>query len=327
MTTQDPFDQGRPFGRWAPRIAFTLVELLVVIGIIMMLMALLLPAVESARESARLVTCRNNAKQLAQGCLTHLELQGYFPSGGWGYLWTGDADGGFGATQPGGWAYSVLPFIEQKNLHQLGAGLDESGRRAAAMQRMQTPVRIFYCASRRKPKNYASANSHLNADRPSTAAKTDYAINGGGFRGTLWDNWIPRDWQDDQDKTTGITGVKSEFRPDSFPDGMSSTLLLAEKNLNPDRYQTGNCDADNGDTWQGKDWDTIRWTAAIPLRDTPGVDGIERFGSAHSNGITAAACDGSVRGVRFDVDQALWQRLGNRRDTATGTPLSTDWPR
>lgn len=97
--------------------AFTLVELLVVIDIIMLLIALLLPAVQSAREAARVVTCRNNAKQLAQGCITHLELQGYFPSGGWGCLWSGEPDRSFGRTQPGGWAYSVLPFIEQKNLH------------------------------------------------------------------------------------------------------------------------------------------------------------------------------------------------------------------
>ena len=306
---------------------FTLVELLVVIGIIMLLMALLLPAVQSAREAARLVTCRNNAKQLAQGCMSHLELQGFTPSNGWGWGWTGDANGGFGATQPGGWAYSLLPFIEQKNLHQLGAGLDDSSRRAAGMQRMQTPVRTFYCASRRKPTTYANVNGPANANRPPTAAKTDYAINGGSNRGALNYDWNPFPWLEDQNQTNGISALRSEFRPDGFADGMSTTLLLAEKNLNPDRYTTGNCHADNGDVWQGKDWDTTRWTAAIPLRDTPGVDGIERFGSAHATGITAAACDGSVRGVRFDIDPALWQRLGNRRDTASGTPPPTDWPR
>jgi len=159
--------------------AFTLVELLVVIGIVMLLMALLLPAVQSAREAARLVTCRNNAKQLAQGCTTHLELQGYFPSGGWGYLWSGEPDRSFGKTQPGGWAYAVLPFIEQKNLHQLGAGLDDASRAPLTQQRMSTAVKTFYCASRRKAKAYpaSSAHSPRNCGRPATYAKTDYAIN------------------------------------------------------------------------------------------------------------------------------------------------------
>jgi prepilin-type N-terminal cleavage/methylation domain-containing protein len=312
--------------RLTPR-AFTIVELLVVIAIIAILVALLLPAVQAARESARLVSCRNNAKQLAQGCITHLDLQGYFPSNGWGWGWTGDADGSFGNSQPGGWAYSVLPFIGQNVLHQLGAGLDESGRRAAGMQRMQTPIPTFYCPTRRKPRPYANVNSPINANRPATAAKTDFAINGGDNRGPLHYDWNPQPWQDDQRATTGVSGLRSEFRPAVFPDGMSLTLLLAEKNLNPDRYEAGNCAADNGDAWQGKDWDTTRWTAAAPLRDTPGVDGIERFGGAHPGQLNTAACDGSVRGIRFDIDAGVWRRLGNRRDTDSPTPIPTDWPR
>lgn len=91
---------------------FTLIELLAVIAIVGVLVALLLPAMQSARESARRVHCRNNIRQLALGCQQHLTQQGFFPSGGWGWCWTGDPDRGFGKSQPGGWAFSVLPFVE-----------------------------------------------------------------------------------------------------------------------------------------------------------------------------------------------------------------------
>jgi prepilin-type N-terminal cleavage/methylation domain-containing protein len=317
--------------------AFTLVELLVVIAIIALLMALLLPAVQSAREAARLVTCRNNARQLAQGAMTHLELQGYFPAGGWGWGWTGDADKGFGSTQVGGWAYSTLPYIEQKALHQLGAGMDDTAKRAANAQRMATPVSTFYCPSRRQPRALTSTSVHtpINGNRPAAYAKSDYAANGGDFRGGLPYSWVGGDPDEKADlaRCTGVIGVHSEFRPDDVTDGLSLTLLVAEKYLNPDAYNTGTDGADNGDAWQGKDWDTVRWTwqsnnqAAPPTQDRPGVAVIERFGSAHASGITAAACDGSVRGVRFDIDANLWRRLGNRRDTAAGNNTPTDWPR
>ena len=339
--------------------AFTLVELLVVIGIIMLLMALLLPAVQSAREAARLVTCRNNAKQLAQGSVTHLELQGYFPSGGWGFLWSGEPDRSFGKTQPGGWAYAVLPFIEQKNLHQLGAGLDDASRAPFTQQRMSTAVRTFYCASRRKAKAYPSSGAHgpRNCARPATYAKTDYAINigdsqvGGSFLpagpGTSCMSTYPKCVQCgsancDEDNWygesiwmltfNGLSSHRSEIRADEVTDGFSTTLLLGEKFLNPDEYETGNDGADNGDAWQGRDWDVARWTAGRPLPDTRGVTNWTLFGSAHAAGITAAACDGAVRGVRFDIDPLVWQRLGNRRNTQPGGSLQpdntpTDWPR
>ena len=99
--------------------AFTLVELLVVIAIIGILVALLLPAVQSARESARQLECKNHVRQLALGALAHETASGRYPTGGWGWFWVGDADRGNDRHQPGGWIYNILPYIEQVNLHQM----------------------------------------------------------------------------------------------------------------------------------------------------------------------------------------------------------------
>ena len=75
---------------------FTLVELLVVIAIIGILIALLLPAIQAAREAARRSQCKNNLKQMGLAAQNHLSTQKCFPSGGWGFLWVGDPDRGYG---------------------------------------------------------------------------------------------------------------------------------------------------------------------------------------------------------------------------------------
>lgn len=95
----------------------SLIELLVVVAVTTILMALLLPAIQSARGGARRAQCANNLTQLSRGCLGHEVTHGHYPTGGWGWRWVLDSDRGFGVDQPGGWIGNVLPYIEEESLH------------------------------------------------------------------------------------------------------------------------------------------------------------------------------------------------------------------
>src|SRR4029079_18325812 len=119
------------------RNAFTLVELLVVIAIIGLLIAILLPAIQAAREAARRSQCKNNLKQIGLAWQTHHSAQRHFPTGGWGWDWTGAPHAGFGKGQPAGVTYTILPFMEEKIVHSLGKGTSYStGQRQTALGRM-----------------------------------------------------------------------------------------------------------------------------------------------------------------------------------------------
>ncbi|HMP06498.1 MAG TPA: DUF1559 domain-containing protein, partial [Lacipirellulaceae bacterium] len=132
------------------RRAFTLVELLVVIAIIGVLVALLLPAIQAAREAARRSHCANNVKQLATAFLTHEAAHRHYPTGGWGYRWFGEPDGGYGKRQPGGWGYNILEFIEQPALRRLGQGVtDINARQPLLRQVAETLPAVFNCPSKR----------------------------------------------------------------------------------------------------------------------------------------------------------------------------------
>jgi prepilin-type N-terminal cleavage/methylation domain-containing protein/prepilin-type processing-associated H-X9-DG protein len=180
------------------RCAFTLVELLVVIAIIGILVALLLPAIQAAREAARRSQCKNNLRQVALACLNHESTHKTFPYGGWSFGWMGDPDQGYGPQQPGGWIYAAAPYLEEQTVFNLGKGLDFDEKKSELSKQMSQVLPVFNCPSRRtgynQPAKDPSGNKYCdgghsvsggvvdtlkNALVPDTLAKTDYVANGG----------------------------------------------------------------------------------------------------------------------------------------------------
>jgi prepilin-type N-terminal cleavage/methylation domain-containing protein/prepilin-type processing-associated H-X9-DG protein len=313
--------------------AFTLVELLVVITIIGVLMSLLLPAVNSVRESMRRTQCKNNLAQLGNAAQQHLAAQGHFPSSGWGYMWTGDPDHGFGARQPGGWIYNCLPYMGLDMIHDVGKGLSATAKFNALVEAKQAAIPSLICPTRRKPIAYPAVENCANAANAAVLNKTDYAANGGSnrFLGTgpgYNDNpscfaaYPNCNWSNSDAALTnpnsgfnGVSGERSEVS--QIPDGQSNVFLAGEKYLDPAMYYTGADGADNDTCLEGNDWDVNRWvlTGFPPMRDTRGVNDMSSgFGSAHPAGVQFVFCDGSVKLLSFQINFATYQSLGVRND-------------
>jgi prepilin-type N-terminal cleavage/methylation domain-containing protein len=331
---------------------FTLVELLLTIAIIAALLGVLLPAIQSARESARRAQCQNELRQIALALLTYHNNHNKFPYGGWGYRWVGVPERGTGRGQPGSWAYCALPYLEERDLHDLGLGLSAIAAVDAYSQRVQKPLCLFVCPSRRpcSPWPIADQYSYARTPRPfgnvSVVARGDYAINGGTSDIIILDG--PSDFQQGDDpkywrdattpkKFSGISHLRLAVAAGSILDGNSKTYLIGEKYLNPDSYETGTSPGDNESLYAGYSTDLHRFAGVIeriklgfspyatPLHDnTPpdnNISGSVRFGSAHPSGLHMAYCDGSVHFVGYDIDADVHFRAGHRSDD--GSPLDT----
>jgi prepilin-type N-terminal cleavage/methylation domain-containing protein len=340
--------------RTSRQAGFTLVELLVVITIIGILIALLLPAVQAAREAARQVRCSNNLKQIALACLSHEQANGYFPSSGWGWTWAGDPDRGFGKRQPGGWHYSILPYMGLDNLHDMGLGRDYAAMVVAAEQ----PIATFICPTRRNAIAYPfinGTNFNQYPRRPTLIGRSDYAANGGGgpTHGVGWEmgsggagnfyssgdalsdsDWV-KNCYGDHAHCNGVMFRHSQCLMADISDGASNTFLIGERYCWPDHYEDGVDGLGDDQGWmEGYDYDTNRWVQVgdanardpgdrgyqEPRQDTPGYQDWIRFGSAHANGLAMAFCDGAVQRMTFEIDPETFRRLGNREDELPADP-------
>ncbi len=324
-----------------PPSAFTLVELLVVIGVIALLVQLLLPAVQSSREAARRISCLNHLKQLGLAATMHVDTHEHLPTGGWTHVWVGDPDRGFSKDQPGGWGYSILPFLEESALHQRAVALESDKKREALKGMFETPVAIFYCPSRRPAAAYPFVryDSLINAENPDFAGRSDYAANMGSLTPTDQRARGPETyedadaWTDGDDPSTewvatdhnGLVYQRSQVTLRQITDGLSKTVLFGEKFMSPEHYDTGMSNGDDHSIYSGFDRDNARSTNRLhpPMRDTivPQVwlrkgdsEAVTdwNFGSSHPSGFHVATCDGSARLFAYEIDEAAWEAMGTR---------------
>ncbi len=182
--------------RRTSRRAFTLVELLVVISIIAVLIGLLLPAVNSARESGRRTKCTNNQYQMAMAVIRHNDSNGYVP--GWRNALTCT-----GTTIYPSWSVAILPFVEQNDVYKAVA--------LSPVTLPSTAIELFACPSTLRETNNVPALSY--------SGNCGSASNAFRFDGVMLDTTI----------TTRIASGRLGMDDISNADGTTRTLLLSEK--------------------------------------------------------------------------------------------------
>ena len=309
---------------------YSLIEVLVVIGILGTLLAIVLPAVQSARESSRLAQCGSHLHQLAVAFANHESAHKHLPTGGWGWGWAGDPDRGYGARQPGGWGYNVLPFIEEREVREIGRRSIPSKRPTELTRAIARVIPLYYCPSRRPATALPlGPNTTLrNAYALVSVGRLDYAANCGDQPFSELETPGPTSleegdsrfqWPRKLSEATGICFGRSTIRFRDLIDGASQTYLVGEKHVNQSMYATGLDWGDNEFALVGFDNDICRTAhpSARPVSDATELVGSAMglpYGSAHRGVFQMAMCDGAVIGVTFDVDAEVHRARGNRAD-------------
>ncbi len=312
------------------RRAFTLVELLVVITIIGILIALLLPAVQSAREAARRLQCANNLKQIGLAVHQfHEQLGGIPPS-----------------RMPchrGGWAIALLPYIEQGNFERSWDTEKSYYEQTEAARSTQIP--LYYCPTRRPPKHVSKDGDH-SVDKPGAAPHTPGAL--GDYAGCVG-NGATGDWRQTQDggmdATTGVfLHAGSPYGPPprgdpnahcrgTFPfwrydrmvlpltfahvrDGLSNTLFIGERHVVLGKWGTEaslDCSIYNSDDLFRCCGRSAGLTRPLVHRPDDGSSAaIRSFGSYHPGICQFVFGDGSVRPLSTSINPVTLGYLAHR---------------
>lgn len=302
---------------------FTLVELLVVIAIIGILVALLLPAIQAAREAARRTQCMNHLKQIGVACHNHHDTYRFFPTGGyhWSYAPEFQPVSNTATDPPGqplippkqraGWAYQILPFLEEEIVY-MGNGAATYDE--AQIETMTTPISTYFCPSRRPPQVFVGNSWYPTNLAPAGSyghAMIDYAGSNINNNGVIVQTNSNQTWANGAPISTA-----------SILDGTSNTMVVGEKRMNIARL--GNFQSDDNEGYSsGWDHDVMRYTDRSPrpdhLDNPVGGDGNQRFGSSHPGGFLAVFADGAVHFISYDVDLTNFHHMGVRND---GEPVN-----
>ena len=284
---------------------FTLVELLVVIAIIATLIGLLLPAVQTARESARRSACSNNLKQLAMGMNLHEGAKKAFPAGREG------SDGGCPVQPAMGKNTSsfvhTLPYIEQTALYnaytQAAAATPVEGDipGAFAVRIFSESPPTFRCPSTSKP----FSGTNMAGTQPEVGYGS-YAMCQGHQGPTYGISCLVKDLN------TGMAVYVTKIKRKQITDGTTKTLLLGEVQdvtQPPNKFWFGNRHVDSMRSTDNPI--NTPWGSGVCLPpERGGANGA--FGSLHPGGAMFAMVDGAVRFVEESIDLTTYRLLGQR---------------
>jgi prepilin-type processing-associated H-X9-DG protein len=292
-------------------------------------------------------------KQIGLGMHNCHNVVGHLPSNGWGWFWVGEPGRGSGKDQPGGWCFSLLPYVEQESLFNLGSGLTGQAAVTAGHVRSSTPLKLFNCPARRGAIQLTLQFEKVVNGNPNdgleyrnwpgqyllTAGRTDYAAVGGTetnsgelaagptvaqasspeFVAAYW-RGEGREWNR-LPRFNGAIHARSENRLSDLARGTSNTFLIVEKFILTVNYENGLDPGDNECLYTGMNNDVSRSTFDPPLQDTVSSTGIARptfrIGSAHPSGLNALLADGSVRTVTYSVDPTIFRVYGDRTSGST----------
>jgi prepilin-type N-terminal cleavage/methylation domain-containing protein len=292
----------------SPNSAFTLVELLVVITIIGILIALLLPAVQAAREAARRMSCTNNLKQIGLGLHMYHDHHGCLPAGWRGY----NATGGPNPLGEPGWAWAacILPFVEQEavaaNLIHFDQSIAAPENEAARM----LPLPLFRCPSDTGEKMFTWVPD--SGTGPTLELATSNYIGVFGAENVHKCGEVPDGQQCTAD---GTFFHNSAVRFADIRDGLSNTFIAGERTSELG-YSTW-IGAPAGDECAPG---LVVGTAGYPPNSEQ--TDIHNFSSHHPAGTNFLLGDGSVRLISQYIDQTAYHALCT---CAGGEPVSGKW--
>ena len=283
----------------ASRRGFTLVELLVVVAIIGILVALLLPAIQAAREAARRSQCTNNLKQIGIAIQNYHDTHGEFPSGAMHFVAAGDR-------QEWGWPALILPFMEQTPLYEqlrvTELHLWEVLNSEPAL--VQTELKSYRCPS--------DVTKSLVKGTPQVRDLNGYAPVGTNFFGAtsnymgvvgMWDIDVPINGGPDNN---GVLYINSELGMEDILDGTSNTFLVGERNFECSSGTWAGGRNSDGAGPRGPDYMLGRVSLKPNGWNIHGQTGndscTEAFISYHPGGLLFVLCDGSVTFISADID-------------------------
>ncbi|ODT98800.1 MAG: prepilin-type N-terminal cleavage/methylation domain-containing protein [Planctomycetes bacterium SCN 63-9] len=310
--------------RPASAAGFTLIELLVVLAIIGVLIALLLPAVQTAREAARRIQCMNNLKQIALGFHNYQAAYGAFPAGGYGgslpTLTVANAPT-IRARRISSWGQAILPFAEQPTLYNAinqGYWYISPENLTAG----QVSLSVFLC-----PSNRVTSLTRPNGDNASSPgfARNDYSGNYGERALRCYPATGCGNSYEDAPNGGGRGVTLTSFEPinsiATLTDGTAYTVVVGEapeaihglwighKNF---LDQSAPINARYG-TVPGTVWDSCQVPKGSPKIGELGCDFGQEFGSYHTGGAAFAFADGSSRFVRETATPKVLAAILSRR--------------